>query len=174
MANTYTKIAQATIGTPATNIDILNIPQGYTDIIIHLSGRTDHSGSIGNLAMWFNNDGNSNYGVTSFTGTGTSNSSSRTSTGFPVGIGNINSAGTFSNLYTTTTIYIPNYSNTSYFKQIQVETTTENNTTTAYSTVSSFVYRSTNAITVIALNGNQVTQGFLAPTTMTMYGIKNS
>jgi hypothetical protein len=174
MPNTYTKILSATITTSGTNIAITNIPQTYTDLIIHLSGRTDHNGAIGNLAMWFNNDGSSLYSVTNLSGSGAAASSSRGSGGFPQGIGNVNSAPTTANVYTSSSIYLPNYSNTSRFKTAIVETTTESNTTTAYASMHGFLYRSTTAIENIAFNGNQLTQGFLTPTTLTVYGIKNS
>jgi hypothetical protein len=174
MANTYTKILGATIVSSGTNISISNIPQTFNDLILHVSGRTDFNGAIGNLAMWFNNDGNSLYSVTNLSGSGTVASSSRGSGAFPQGIGNINSAPTTANVYTSSSIYIPNYSNTSNFKTATVETVTENDSSTAYASMHGFLYRSTSAISNIALNGNQVTLGFLGPTSVTLYGIKNT
>ena len=174
MANTYTKILSATIVSSGVNLSITNIPQTFNDLAIHVSGRTDFNGAIGNLAMWFNNDGNLLYSVTNLSGSGTTVSSSRGSGGFPQGIGNVNSAPTAANVYTSSSIYIPNYSNTSNFKTATVETVTEDNSSTAYASMHGFLYRSTNAISAIAFNGNQVSLGFLSPTSITIYGIKNT
>jgi hypothetical protein len=172
MANTYTKILSATISSSGQNISVTNIPQTFNDLVVHISGRTDFGGAIGNLAMWFNNDGGSLYSVTNLSGSGATASSSRGSGGFPQGIGNVNSAPTTANVYTSSSIYIPNYSNTSNFKTATVETVTENNSGTAYASMHGFLYRSTNAIQHMAFNGNQVTLGFLAPTSLTIYGVK--
>jgi hypothetical protein len=174
MPNTYTKLLSATIVSSGTNISITNIPQTYTDLIVHLSGRTDHVGPFGNLAMWFNNDGNLIYSVTNLFGSGSGASASRGSGSFPQGIGNVNSSGSTSNIYTSSSVYIPNYTNTTAFKTAFVETATENNATTAYTSIHGFLYRSTSAIQHMAFNGNQLTQGFLTPTTLSVYGIKNS
>lgn len=174
MPNTYTKLVSTTIYSSGTNISISNIPQTYTDLVVKISGRTDHSGTFGNLAMWMNNDGSSLYSTTNLYGSGTGVGSNRTSSTFPTGIGNISSGASTANIYTSSTIYIPNYSNTTTFKTATIETVAENNASTAYLSMHAFLYRSTNAVGVISFNGNQVTQGFLAPTSLTVYGIKNS
>lgn len=172
-ANTYTKITSSIVST-GLNISIASIPQTYKDLAIHISGRTDFNGSLGNLAMWFNNDGSSIYSVTNVFGSGTGVGSNRVSSTFPAGVGNINSAATTGGVFTSAFIYIPNYTSTTTFKSAIVETVTESNSGTAYSSMHSLVYRSTNAIDNVAFNGNQVTLGFISPTSLSVYGIKNS
>lgn len=172
--NTYTKILTASISQSGLNIAANNIPTGYQDILIHVSGRTDVASTGGTIGVWFNNDGTSINSFTQVYGTGSSAASGRGSNTFPSAGGVINGASSTAGIYTSIMIYVPNYANTSNFKSAQFTSVMENNTTAANIYQTAILYRSTNAINSVSFNGQQNTQGFLAGTTLTLYGIKNS
>ena len=168
MANTYTLIASST-ATSSTTVTFSSIPSTYTDLLVKCSGRTV-DGAWSNWIIRFNG---STSGYTSKTLGGDGTSASSYSNTFTNGawIGTLDSAGQTANTFTSADIYIPNY-NSSNYKSISADNTTETNATVAYSALQAGLWSNTAAITSVSI----VTDGgnFNTGSTFYLYGIKNS
>lgn len=169
MALQLFKIATQTVGSSAaTTITFNSIPQGYTDLIIKTSFRTDATPGVAvqNLLAQFNGNTSSVYSERGLGGNGSSayaQSYSRNVLG--VGLGN--SANSTSNTFGNTDVYIPNYTS-SNFKPISADGVTENNATASWIEMDAGLFSSTAAITSIVLSSGG---NFLQYSTFTLYGI---
>lgn len=159
---TYIEIASVTVGSGgASSIDFSSIPSTYTDLLVNLSMRSSDSGPVDTNIK--------------FNGTDTSktilylrgNGSAAGSGSYAYTIGATNGSASTSNTFTTSTIYIPNYANTSYNKSFSGDTVQENNATTAYATMIAGLWSSTAAINQLTFVAN-----FVQYTTAYLYGIK--
>jgi hypothetical protein len=169
-----TKLASTTVGVTAqSSISFTNIPQGYTDLVIKVSGRTAAAQGVAELS--FNSV--------------TTNLSSRII--FAIGSGSAGSASYASQIragyiigtdYTTSTfsnneIYIANYSSNT-FKSISIDSVTETNATEAYSSLNAGLWSNPSPITSLTFtvlnNNNGVASTFTQHSTFTLYGIKNA
>jgi hypothetical protein len=169
-----TKLASTTVGVGGSaSVDFTNIPQGYTDLVIKVSGRTAAGQGACNLSF---NSSTSNlnskiiYGI----GSGTPGSVSYSSvirSGYIVGTDY--TASVFSN----NEIYITNYSS-STFKAVTIDSVTETNATEAYSMLASGLWSDPSPITSIILtvinNATGTASTFTQHSTFTLYGIKNA
>lgn len=172
MAVTF--IAHTEVGSGgAANITFSSIPSTYDDLWLVVSGRTSVSSNAQPVAVQMNTDtATTNYSRTVLHH---SNGSLVTS-GYTGGTfayiahnsapGALNTANTFSSVSS----YIPNYKNTSNYKQIIGDSTAENNSTTAYShSLIGGLWGSTSAINQLVIflgSGN-----FVQYSTATLYGI---
>lgn len=176
MANTFIKIASATVGAGgASSINFSSIPATYTDLVLKLSARGAANFNPRNLYLNFNSDTGNNYPFRFLYGNGSSAGSSNSSSeGFTstawVGYisGNTSTASTFGNAE----IYIPNYAGSKY-KSLSSDSVTENNATAAYASLHAATWNSTSAITSIQLTCSN-SENFAQYSTATLYGIKNS
>jgi hypothetical protein len=160
--STYTPIATQTLGSAAASVTFSSIPQGYTDLVLVVSG----SGSIGNdVRLQFNSDTGSNYSYTTLSGTGSSAVSARatneTSTpltyygGISTTLGATNQIG-----------YLMNYSNSTTFKSVLARA---NNASSGVD-ANVCLWRNTNAINTIRVF--PPTANFQTGTTVSLYGIQ--
>jgi hypothetical protein len=165
MANTYEAIATVTVtGATAANIEFTSIPATYTDLLLVISARTNRANVADGYLIKPNNtsptvkyitgDGSTAYSGTDYSGI------------FPAANA---TASTFGN----SAAYFPNYANTSYNKSFSVDDVSENNATTAYTTLSANLYSSTSAIASIRIESINAAS-FVQYSTATLYGIKNS
>ena len=142
MASTYVLINSSTIGSVgAGSITFSAIPQTYKDLLIKASVRFASS------TDWFY--GSFNGDATSFTaryvqGSGSSNFSATLTNHFGLGGKSTQTANTFS----STDIYIPNYTG-SYFKSISTESVQENNATASSAHLHGQLWSNTTAISSI-------------------------
>jgi hypothetical protein len=171
---TMTKLASTTVGVTAqSSISFTNIPQGYTDLVIKVSGRTAAAQGVSELSfnsVTTNLSSRIIYGI----GSGSPGSASYASAlraGYIVGTDY--TASVFSN----NEIYISNYSSNT-FKSVTVDSVGENNATEAYSSLNSGLWSNPSPITSLTFtvlnNGTGAASTFTQHSTFTLYGIKNA
>lgn len=170
MANTYTLISSATVGSGgASSIDFTSIPNTYTDLCLLASIRTTNSAGNGSVRFGFNNTSNTtNWALVFIEGDGStaqSYSSTQGTVGYPSG--GTATTDTFGNLM----VYVSNYLSSEY-KGLSADSVGENNSTTAISNIFGEVWQNTAAITAINLTPGS--GSFAQYSTAYLYGIKNS
>jgi hypothetical protein len=166
------KIASVEVGSAgASSINFTSIPQGYTDLKIVASLRTGQSSSNGwSDCRFYFNSSTTNYVERFLYGTG-STVGSITVTGEP---GNIWTAFTANasntaNTFSSVEIYIPNYTS-SNSKSYSSDSVTENNATSAITSLDAGLWNNSAAITSITITPYG-TGSYVANTTATLYGI---
>lgn len=168
MAYTYSKIATYTVGSGGVaTVDLLNIPQTYTDLVLKISGRTSNADISGGYRMRFNdNSVDTNHSARYLQSSGAATSSGSLSYLY-LGdfVGSTATASTFGNME----IYIPNYTSSNY-KSVSIDAVTENNATTAYTHLVAGLWQSTAPITSISILRASVTISQYS--TFHLYGIK--
>jgi hypothetical protein len=160
MANTYTLIDKATLGTTASSVTFTAIPSTYTDLLVKVSSRNTSSSQIFDFGF---NGVTTNQSSIYLNGDGTS-ATSATYTLY----GRSVQTGATSNTFSNNEIYIPNYAG-STFKSVSIDAVNENNATGAFSSLVAGLWSSTAAITSITF-----TASFDTGSSFYLYGIKNS
>jgi hypothetical protein len=164
MANTYTLIASSTVGSGgASNITFSSIPSTYTDLIIKFSGRLSVE-DVDNI-ITLNTSTNKTSSIRIY-GNG-SNFASDTA----VGGGLANPSTYTANVFGNTEYYFTNYLS-SVNKTVSIDAVNENNSTQAYTNLSTQLFTLGSAITEIKLTPNS--GSYVQYTTAYLYGIKNS
>ena len=168
MPANYVLLEKITVGAAgASTVTFSGIPQtGYTDLVVVCSTRLSASG-IEALDMRFNGDTGSNYSYRYMQGTGSGiTAGAATATSFDEAMvtnGNSSTANTFSN----SSLYIPNYTSSSY-KSFSLDTVEEENATAAYMRLEAGLWSSTAAITSIEIYGST---SFSQYSTFYLYGV---
>ena len=162
----YNLIETVTVGSGGTSsIDFSSIPQTYTDLMLVTSVRSTSTG----LALIIQYNGvTTGYTGRYLEGSGASASSGTLSLNQA---GNSISSGYTASVFANNSLYIPNYTG-STFKSSSSDGVTENNATTSYLDFYANLWSNTAAITSIALTvsvGN-----FAEHSSASLYGIKNS
>lgn len=172
MANTFVKIATVTVGAGgASNITFSSIVGTYTDLFLCHSTRSVSTGIAQASIVRFNGDTTStNYTARRLLGSGSAASSDQTPTISSGGFTN-NSSATAST-FSSTSIYIPNYTS-SNSKSLSIDTVTENNATEAYMALLAMRWSGTAAITSIVIT-NESGGNFAQYSSATLYGISKS
>ena len=169
MANTFTLVEAKSLSTAVASVTFSSIPQIYTDLVLKISAR---QGSENAHSFRFNGDSGNNYSH-QILGTDGSSASSALTTGAPQIVARgINPGGATANTFGNLEYYIPNYTNTSYYKTVSVDGVNETNATEIYSGLVAGIWNSTSAVTsieILARAGNLVQYS-----TFYLYGIKNS
>jgi len=173
MANTFTLIASSAPTSSFVNFNFTSIPSTYDDLClltdVRLASANDNAFhlEINNLlatyqVRWLRGDGVSTLSTGSAINSGTDN--------FPVP----QSASQNANTFATTTIYFPNYKNTSLNRCWQYDSFSNNNSTPVTLDHSTSANNTTNAITSIKLRYTDSTADFAAGSTAYLYGINKS
>ena len=171
MPGSYVKIQSGTVGSGgAASIAFTNIPDNYDDLIIKVSAREETTNSF-EFALEINGSSSAIYNWRFIQGSGSSatvdNRSNQT-------IGNafvLSSSNSTSSTFGNAEIYIPNYTG-SASKSITVDSLGENNGTTAYMRMTTFLFASTSSITSLAI---KLSSGDLNEfSTAVLYGIKRN
>lgn len=171
----WTRIAHTEVGSGGTsNITFSAIPQTYTDLLIKYSLRNS-SGSIDAQLFYFNNDTNPNYSMRILIGDGSNAPGSFTNTSYLSQYNNwsiffINPSGATANTFSTTDVYIPNYSSSTVNKSVSTDNVTENNGTTAYQSIGAGIWKSNSPITSITIT-SPLGGTFVQNSSATLYGI---
>jgi hypothetical protein len=170
MATTFIKIASVTVGSGgAASMDFTSIPSTYTDLVIKVSARKVQSGGAVNLQMLFNGSTSGYTQKTIFrNGSTVVSYNDNTELSFMY----VTSAADTSNTFSSTEIYIPNYTSSNN-KSVSVDSVTENNATGNIMTLMAGLWSNSAAINEIRLqvySPNTLVQY----STATLYGIKNS
>lgn len=166
------KIATTEVGSAgASTVTFSSIPQGYTDLKLVASVRTDgaSANNYGYLDIAFNGS-TANYSSRRLLGYSTGVNSGTATRFLTVQDTNTATANTFSNME----VYIPNYTSANY-KSLSSDGVTENNSgaaEAAFCTLEAGLWSSTSAITSLAFSvysgyGTTIQQY----TTFTLYGI---
>jgi hypothetical protein len=153
--STYTKIASTTVGTAAASVTLSSIPSTYTDLVLVVNG----SATSNNTAyMQFNGDTSTNYSATQIYSTGSAAGTNRQTSSNFMWLGEF---------YTNSTliVQIPNYANTTTFKNELCRTSTPS----AYLHAIVGLWRSTAAINSITATMTSTT--YASGTTFNLYGI---
>ena len=163
---TYKAIASTTVGSGgASSITFSSIPQTYTDLVLHLSGRTSNSATYSYNNILFNgtnaNTGRALYGDPSY------QVGSAVTVDF-IQDGNTATTNTFSSMY----FYIPNYTSSTN-KSFSADNVMEGNYASIQLQIWAFLSTVTSAITSITLQNN-AGANWVQYATATLYGIKNS
>lgn len=168
MANTYVKIATATVGAGgASSIDFTSIPQTYTDLVLKISARGDNG--IWGMLLSINGS------AASFTnkyleGTG----AAATSSSLAQFIGEENATSATASTFGNSEVYLPNYTGSTN-KSFSSDSVSENNATTAYTNLTANLWSNTAAITSLSLSiYNTSARKYSQYSTATLYGISKS
>jgi hypothetical protein len=168
MANTYTLINATTLASSAATVTLSSIPNIYTDLHLVCSLRSDYSSGTNNAYAYFNsNDGGRGIFLRG-DGSSVSNLNINYNESY---IGNINSATSTSNTFTSFSLYIPNYLSSNY-KSSSQDSVTENNATEAHAWLGARLWENTGAVTSITFRLQFST--YAVGSTFYLYGIKNS
>lgn len=177
MAFSMVPIYSQTVGAGgAGNFGFSNIPQGYTDLVLEISGRTaaTDTGYFTQIVMYVNKEAYpaTSHSYTQLEGNGSAVYSGRESGTF-IRLGYLPSATATSNAFGNIRVVIPNYTS-SNFKQIISESVSENNATGSESAKTSLIsglYRSSLPVSSFWIDcGRTIAQN----STVTIYGIKPS
>jgi hypothetical protein len=138
-------IESKTLGTAAASIEFTSIPQDGTDLVLYASLRDDQNSA---LAFYISfNSSTSNFSARYLYGNGSTVSSGND---LPRYLGTTRDNST-ANTFTSTNIYIPNYSS-STSKSYSSDNVTENNNTTADQSIVAGLWSDTSAITSLAIS----------------------
>jgi hypothetical protein len=165
---TMTKLATSTVGVGGSaSIVFSNIPQDYTDLVVRLSTRTNNANAAEALTLTINGtNGTSRY---LFNGAGTIGSATDT----VIFGGNSTGAGATASIFSSSEVYISNYSGNMY-KTIRVEYASENNNNTNVTQLLNAAFWSNpspiNSLTFTPYSASTLQQH----STATLYGIKNA
>jgi hypothetical protein len=141
-----TLIQTVTVGAGgAGSITFSAIPQTFTDLVVLFSIRGDNPAITDPMALNINGSG-STAKILSGNGSAASSTTSASNYGMSQFNGSTSTASTFSNGQ----IYIPNYTTTGA-KSVSIDSTVENNATSAFAGISAILTNSTTAITTIQL-----------------------
>ena len=175
MATTYTLIESQVLGSSATSVEFLAIPDIYTDLVLKASVRNDDTGAS-YFRVYFNNETTgTNYSQTYLYGNGaTAGSSKQLNNNYGITVVRSDSSSDTSNTFASVEIYIPSYT-ASQSKSSSTESAMETNSATAYMNAIAGLWNNTDAITSIqcsmAFAGGP---SFVTGSSFYLYGISNS
>jgi hypothetical protein len=146
MTANYVLLEKITVGAAtAASVTFSGIPQtGYTDLVVHMSPRTTSGNIYGDVRIKFNG-ANTNFSARYIEGNGATASSGSLARDF---LGSAAGNGSTANTFSSTQIYIPNYTSANY-KSFSVDSVQENNATTAYAGLVANLWSNTAAINEI-------------------------
>jgi hypothetical protein len=176
MANTYTLIQSATVGSGgASSIDFTSIPATYTDIKIALSLRTTETGARSDFYWTINGDTSAVYSILRVFGyDGNNTASGKNLNAIPANAAGLATSGNTatSNTFGSIEMYMPNYT-ASVAKSNSIEWTAENNSSTNFILgLNANLWNSTSAITSISFYVNS--GNWVQYSSAYLYGISNS
>ena len=169
MATTYEIIASVTVGSGgAASMGFTSIPATYTDLVVKISSRTNHSGYADGLDLTFNSNASS-YTYRLLDGDGASASSS---TGSAKVFGRTNASTSTASTFGNSEVYVPNYASSNN-KSFSANSVGENNATSADIRLAGNLWANSAAITSISITP-QVGISFNQYSTAYLYGISNA
>jgi hypothetical protein len=150
----------------AASIEFTNIAQTGKDLLIVLSSRVALASSARSLYLKFNGSSTSDYSSKYLRGSGSTASSGNNASATEMFIAEINAGNNTANTFTSTQIYLANYS-VSQNNSVSVDSVMENNDTFAMSYLTAGVRANTAAITSLELFSSGTT--FVQYTTASLY-----
>jgi hypothetical protein len=171
MALQLYKIATVEVGSAGASSMVFNsIPQGYTDLKLVISARSNYAGVVETTNLQINGITTSTYPARYLQGDGASASSATANilASFPMGVVSGNTAT--SNTFGSVDIYIPNYTDSSNQQSLSADSVSENNATTSYTRLTAALWQNNAAVTSISIFPYLGTS-WSQYTTATLYGI---
>ena len=152
----------------ASSIEFASIPQTYTDLVLHFSGRgTQTAGVVADIDLQFNSS-TANFSRRTLRGSGSAASSTSASDNYGAAVtGNSATASTFGSWQ----IYIPNYTSSNN-KSFSIDTVTENNATEAWQYMLAGLWSNSAAISNIKVVPQTGT--WMQYSTATLYGVTSA
>jgi hypothetical protein len=175
----YNLIATTTVGSGgASTISFASIPQTFTDLKVVLSARSTAGASVAySIFMKMNNLTTSIYSQKALEGSGSGGACSsfaQSGVDTTVRAGITNGTGSTASVFSSTEIYIPNYTGSNQ-KSVSIETVTETNANTIYANLIAYLVASTAAITDLTFSTEPLgAVSFAQYSSASIYGIKNS
>ena len=166
MALQLFKIETVEVASPVTSVTFSSIPQGYTDLKLVASVRSNRASQEDGFGITLNS-ASSGYTYRVLSGNGSSVSSVATAYE-QIWAVRVNGNSTTANTFSTVEVYFPNYTG-STGKSYSADAVSENNATEAYTTVTALFQSSTSAIT--ALTVQTINSTVATGSTFTLYGI---
>jgi hypothetical protein len=170
-------IQHTELGASASSVTFGSISGSYDHLYIEASARSDDVQYYDNFGIQFNGDTGSNYSHNVLLA-GSSSPMASKATGTQIyHLYGITGANNLADTFGTATIWIPNYANTSNYKQVLGQGTVPNNSTTDWQWTVSMIaglWSSTSAITSIVLFPAQGLDDFVQYSTFTLYGINGA
>jgi len=170
-------IQHTELGASAPSVTFGSISGSYDHLYIEASARSDDVQYYDHFGIQFNGDTGSNYSNTNMLAGSATPLSTRATTTQIQHLYGITGANNLADTFGTATIWIPNYADTSNYKQVWGEGSTPNNSTTDYQWTVSMIaglWASTSAITSIVLFPAQGLDDFVQYSTFTLYGINGA
>lgn len=161
MPATYEPIEAKTLSATTSTVTFSSIPQTYTDLVLVVTGVTDHSNSGARGYIRFNGDTAQNYGGLYLQWDNSSQVGGSDTTEAYLSYGRMGNSG-----ISTAEINIMSYTNTSVFKSC---VTRQSSSDAAHSRLTFNVWRSTSAINSITLVADD---NYVSGTTLNLWGIK--
>jgi hypothetical protein len=167
---TYKQIATITVSTAtAANMEFTNIPQTFTDLILHTSARTDRATILVDGIKMSINGSSANQTNILLLGSGF-NVTTEPQTVFSAGVAT--TTASTSSTFGNSVCYIPNYAGNTN-KSGSADGVNENNDTAAFQALFANLWSNTAAITSLTLAPNAGTN-FVQYSSATLYGISKS
>lgn len=166
MALQLFKIETVEVSSPVSSVTFSSIPQGYTDLKLVASVRSNRAAQEDGFGVTLNS-ASTGYTYRILSGSGSAASSVNTAYE-QIWATRVNGNSTTSNTFSSVEVYFPNYTG-STAKSYSADAVSENNATEAYATLSAILQSSTSAITsltVQTINGTVATNS-----TFTLYGV---
>jgi hypothetical protein len=162
-----TLISTVTLGSNAANIDLQNIPQTFTDLMLVMSLRgVNASVSLGVQLGTNGGFPTANYRILEGSGSGTPTSGSAGD----IYVGFMPGSSATSNTFGNTSVYFPNYAGATN-KFYSADSVTENNATAAKQGILAGLISSTAAISRITIYDGSSGQNIAAGSSASIYGI---
>lgn len=172
MPATYSLITATTLTSPTATITFSSIPSTYTDLVIHLSGRTTRATTFDYINLRVNNNSSSIYTSTEiYLQTPTTIQAAKQTAG-PFGYPEfVNGDTSDVNCFGYMELYFPQYKNTSYPKGINMFANTANSST-RFTDAWAGLANTNTAISLITLGAGS--GNWVANSSFYLYGIVNS
>jgi hypothetical protein len=164
-----TLIATQTLTSTAASITFSSIPQTFTDLQLVISARTGRAVDPDDAVSVKFNSNTSGYTNRILQGNGSVASSSTGFFGQGFYLATANGAGSTSNTFGNSSVYIPNYAGSTN-KSVSSDNVVENNATQAPINLIAGLWSNTSAITSITCDNFSVTN-FAIGSTFALYGI---
>ena len=172
MAATYTLISSNVLSSSQASITFSSIPATYTDLVLRISARSSTTPAQATINIVCNSNTSALYSLTFIRGNGATADSQNSSGATELSLAtSIPGAAATANTFGSGEIYFPSYT-VSQNKPISSFTAQETNATTAYIRADAMLFRSTTAISSIAIDAN--TYNFVSGSSFYLYGISNA
>ena len=166
----YNLIATTTVGSGgAATIEFASIPQTYTDLLVVASARTSRATVVPDILQIRFNGLTTNVSYRHLYGSGSGVASENSTFG---NAGNATASGATASVFSSHSIYIPNYTGSTN-KSFSVDSVTENNATESYQELIAGLWSNTAAITSLTF-ASWTSATIQQYSSISLYGIKNS